>query len=239
MIAEYPRAHGSGRASRLVRRRWGLLRSAQQGGVSIEYGLLGAVIALGLVASLVSTRSTLNSTLNTISSQVGSATSSQSAAPVVTPTITPFPSQFWGSKALSTTTKSWNGNSYNYTFTYADGSQAQFVKLSGQTSAYQLAITDRTNSQIRYEYFDTNGNSTYVQVNQYNSAMSVIQSVQYSSNPDGSAMAGNPPVGSNSVTQQYDAAGNATGSVSGVGAIYNTVSSNADGEAAYFKALSP
>jgi pilus assembly protein Flp/PilA len=110
---------------------------ADDGAVAIEYGLLAAVVALGIVAALTSTRSTLSSTFQTVATDMSMGVSPPLLANRGTPTRTVV-NRPWGQTL--------------YTYTYPDGSTAEYATPSNFNGSFYRPYTRLTDAQTGTTY---------------------------------------------------------------------------------------
>ncbi len=173
------------------------LRANQSGATAIEYALIAGLIAVGILSSLVGTRSSLNGAFGSVSSGLAGNTSSPSAS---TGQLSSFQN-----KTQTNYTKTVAGSSTTYVWTYSDGSTATFAYYPTGTYAQRITMTDKTNN-IKYSYVtDSSGNITgFNDVPITSSGNALIN--YYSSNGD--FVNGSPSV---MRTQNYDTSGNSTG----------------------------
>lgn len=141
------------------------LKHDTRGATAIEYAIIAALIGVGLIASLVSTRGSLSAIFGTAGSQMTSGTSS-SAAPAEDLTTPTFASRkaYWDAKTL--TGKTVNGQA---TYTYSDGSSVRFAPPSGGSDG-PVYVYDPVTKTMSSAYLLTNGTMTVGQINQYTDA---------------------------------------------------------------------
>lgn len=143
--------------SRASLRRGSRLRAARAGGVSIEYALLGAIVALGIIVALQSSRQSLNSNFDKVSYAISKATPAvEKPARVVASTRTE-------SVGLNGT------QLYRAYTTYTDGTQSM-VQTNGNNAAMGWSVAD-------YEY-DTAGNATSVSVKNPDGSFQYSQTIE-------------------------------------------------------------
>lgn len=131
-----------------MRRLTKILRD-DRGANAIEYALIAALIGIGLIGSLVGTRTSLSSIFGSLSTTMGSASpgGGQPAAAQ--------PNPAFAGKTLSTrtaTVRPWGATQYSYT--YADGSTATYYTASAYNGSYyrsNLSMTDAATG-LKYTY---------------------------------------------------------------------------------------
>jgi pilus assembly protein Flp/PilA len=142
----------------------------ERGATAVEYGLIAGLIALGILGSLVGTRTSLIAAFGGISGQMGSATGgapAASPAPTVTSqrAITPASSSarapYWNAKTLaSKTVSNPSPTSQLTTFTYTDGASGSYLAnfdstgklLSEVVVSYPLNYSGRTMDSLQFTY---------------------------------------------------------------------------------------
>lgn len=128
------------------------LGRSESGATAIEYAIIGALIGIGLVGSLVTTRGSLNSIFGVASSQMGSANAGAAAGALPAYTERPAPAassstraSFWSAKTLASSTSAMpDPQTKVNTFTYTDGAVVNLTRkydasgaLTGETLAIQ------------------------------------------------------------------------------------------------------
>ncbi len=132
------------------------LTRADSGATAIEYAILASLVGLGIVGSLVTTRTSLSSVFGTASSQMASSTSASATAPsggTSAPSGAPSGSEraaYFQAKVLNTSSRSADTTSFRYN----DGSFGTIVK-TGQ--AVQYDFFDVANLTWSRSYFDGSG----------------------------------------------------------------------------------
>lgn len=229
---------------------WNKLLRDERGANAIEYSLLGGFLALGLLASLVTTKSSLNTALGTISSQVASVATGASStppAPATPPAPTnPVTSQrtvaaattssryaYWSAKTLATTVvTNPSATSQQTVFTYADGTSGTYLVnydstgklLSEVVTTNPYGFAGRTSDSLQFTYGADGSQQSMIYADRY--ASGVVRQVSSSAASGGWA----------EWVQIYDTSGNLTsqGASTATGA---GVLANGAGDEIYFRAL--
>lgn len=128
--------------------------SDDRGATAIEYALLGALIGLGLIGSLVTTKGSLNAIFGTASSQIGSGGAGSPASPSAGTQFAPFQTK----TLVGPVTKSAAGTQVQWRWDYTDGSQVTFVTDSASTFAQRALMYDAATKSAYYYYTDPAGN---------------------------------------------------------------------------------
>ncbi len=132
------------------------LRCDSSGATAIEYAILAALIGLGIVGSLVTTRGSLSATFGTASSQMASATPAtggSSAAASQSPRAS-----YWSSRTLSgAPVTTMYGATSETVYTYTDGSSVTFDVNTGSENSYTLVIKDTVAQTETSSFADKNG----------------------------------------------------------------------------------
>jgi pilus assembly protein Flp/PilA len=210
---------------------WGALRRSERGATAIEYAIIGALIGIGLVGSLIGTKTSLNAVFGVASSQMASGTKSGTSM-VVPPSAN---AGAWAARTLTSTTvtaQSATGKTIRYTF--ADGTIVDYSETFDGTGAFTGDSFVQVNgSTIIHASFDPTGNQTYWQKDIMNGSNPKNQYWGYSSE----ACGGGNWCGSyaNYHTDSYgvlyrDSAGNYTVAASILAGTYN--------DGLYFRGLS-
>ncbi len=109
------------------------MRRDERGATAVEYGLIAGLIAIGIVGSLVSTRTSLNSVFGNAATKMGSATTT-TKPPYTGPTFNPMfaRSPFWSGKTLSSgPTIDRSSTSYSQvSATFTDGTQVYYTQYA-------------------------------------------------------------------------------------------------------------
>jgi pilus assembly protein Flp/PilA len=143
------------------------IRSNERGATAIEYAIIAALIGIGLIASLVSTRGSLSSIFGVASSNMASAnagvaagngvTSQRAVAAAATSPRAPY----WNAKTLASKTVTQpDATSQLTTFTYTDGSSGSYLAqfdangaLTGEVvTAYPIGYAGRTMDSLQFTY---------------------------------------------------------------------------------------
>lgn len=173
-----------------------LIRS-DRGATAIEYAIIGALIGIGLIGSLVTTKGSLSAIFGTASSQMGSASASGTLAPSLGQTL-------WGLKTLTSTSViptggtrnpdgSLQGGQVQYQFAYSDGS---FVEYTIQRDSSNNTTTSRIYMKnpaadpnaIYILQMDASGAQTYFERDNYSGGYSGTLVGYNTQNAAGSAM---------------------------------------------------
>jgi pilus assembly protein Flp/PilA len=136
---------------------------------AVEYGLIAGLIAIGIVGSLVGTRTSVSNALGTTASQMGASTAATPAAkpPYTGPTFnTKFArAPFWAGKALASgpTIDKSNSSYSQVTATFTDGSQVfytlyndghQQINARDGATLYSWAVVTTTSGALNYAEYD-------------------------------------------------------------------------------------
>lgn len=209
------------------------IRSVQSdsGATAIEYAIIAALIGIGLIASLVGTKSSISSVFGVASSQMDSANSSSGSAPA------PLPPSGFASKTLKTSSKASNSfGGYTYQYQYTDGSSATF--LTNPTAAaynFQLSTWDPVLNQAKYANANKTGDMNSVQIIQYDNASNITLNSRVG-NADQTPIGVNPLSGTQMNTTTY-VNNNPTGSTATPSQSLINYSSLAPSDLAYFKSI--
>ena len=154
-----------------------------RGATAIEYALIAGLLGLGIVASLLTTKSSLNAVFGTASSQMDAGSGGSAsvvAGPVLTGTSTSPRSSYWMAKTLAASpVVSTSGAVKTTVYQFTDGSMARLSVGNGGVYDSRLMISDpSTNPNANsYYYADTGGNPSLYQVNYLNLYGQVSQAV--------------------------------------------------------------
>ncbi len=203
------------------------------GATAIEYGLLAGLIALGVVASLMGTKTSLNAVFSTTSTQLGSVTSQASST-----TPQPLPPSAWSGKTLTSSSRVANASSgFNYTYKYSDGSIAYLNTYPNATASnFQLSLWDPSLNQSKMASTNKNGDLTSIQILQYDSSGNVTMN-SIVTNPGQNPIGLNPLSGS-TMTTTYYTNNNPTSSNSTPAQSLVNFSTAAPSDLAYYKSIS-
>lgn len=146
------------------------LTRSERGATAIEYALIGALIGLGLIGSLVTTKGSLNAIFGTASGQMGSASAADAAA-------VPARFGYWSARTVqsSSTTKSIPSRSITTNITYSDGTT---VTMRQEIDANGVR-TGRNSFQVN----DFATNVTTIYGTDYNGTVSTFEQVTYKTMP--------------------------------------------------------
>lgn len=209
------------------------LRRSNEGATAIEYALIGALIGLGLIGSLVTTKTSLNAIFGVASTQMASGTKTGSGM-VVPPSAN---AGAWTARTLTSTTvtaQSATGKTIRYTF--GDGTIVDYSETFDSTGKFTGdSYNQVAGNTVVHASFDATGAQTYWGKDVYaNSALSDLRNQYwgYSSELCGSNWCGSY---ANYHTDSYgvlyrDTAGNYTISAATLSGTYN--------DGLYFRALS-
>lgn len=140
-----------------------LNRIDDRGATAVEYGLIAGLIALGLLGSLVATRTSMNGSYATVSSQLGNSTQTVTVdqglkSLFAAKTITGRQSQQYNMD------KPGSGSQNDFLF-FSDGSQAyrtmHFNADGSDAGYYEYYMTDNTGQRYNF-YANNNGDTTYI-----------------------------------------------------------------------------
>lgn len=200
----------------------------EAGATAIEYGLIAGIIALGLVGSLVGTRTSLNAIFGQASGQMGSANGGGSSTSL--PATSNPQSALWSRKTLAAApTQSISGNVVQTNWVFTDGTTVSLRTGSGGGWDSALLVTDPAHHVTRDFETDQNGNQTLYATSYYDAAMKYYTET-LSSNTYASPLTGSPPTMTTMVDKVYSGANNLV-------ATYNVAPSAAfasDGQDAYY-----
>jgi Flp pilus assembly pilin Flp len=206
---------------------------SDSGATAIEYAVIAALIGLGLIGSLVGTRSSISAVFGVASSQMASAnTQSAGSSPAALP-----PSAF-ASKTLKASSKASNAfGGYTYQYQYSDGSSATF--LTNPTAAaynFQLSSWDPVLNQSKYANANKTGDMNSVQIIQYDSSSNVTLNSRVG-NADQTPIGVNPLSGTQMNTTTY-VNNNPTGTSATPAQALVDYSNLAPSDLAYFRSIS-
>lgn len=128
------------------------LRRDERGANAIEYGLIAGLIGIGIIGSLVTTRTSLNSIFGVASGQMGSANAGASSGPDLGARA-----PYWQAKSLVSTVNGSNGNGPTTTYTYSDGSWSQVTKYTSGMYNQMVESWDPTTARHTYYQVDASG----------------------------------------------------------------------------------
>ncbi len=128
---------------------WKNANRDERGATAIEYGLIAGLIALGIVGSLVGTRSSLNATYSAVSTGLGGGSSPAAASGGQLPGFQ--------TKTQTNFAKTVSGSQTKYTWTYSDGSTAVYTEDTSSQFARRINMVDKTNAMASNYYTDANG----------------------------------------------------------------------------------
>lgn len=218
------------------------LRTSERGATAIEYGLIAGLIAVGILGSLVTTRTSLNSVFGVTSSNLGSTETAGTAAGASAPlTQAAITSNYWNGKTLVSTVSVTGGKK----FTYSDGTTAQYTTGSAAPFNNQLVISDPATNEKLYTWTDASGNPTLYEIEYHNWSGLTGPRSGYDcsapcSNSVPSTFSGNPPLPTGMVTAAYASNGATQTSYTSTTPTSSFLNMAASGYSnyQYFKALS-
>lgn len=212
-------------------------RSDERGATAIEYALIAGVVALGLLGTLVTTKTSLNRVFGQVSS--GVSTPSGTAA---LPSSTSARAPYWQAKTLSgtpTVTTGLDGsNPYTYTtYNFTDGSRAIYY-LEPASNPYPVRIIIRdTTAKMEEDYYTDNSGtpqsaefSTY-----YDTGLTQLQTLVDSST--GTTWSNGQPASVNYGNRNADGTSSGSGTGAPTGAQMTTIAVMA-ADLQYFKDIS-
>lgn len=211
------------------------LRQSVQGGAAIEYALIASVIALGIIGSLITTKGSVNGVFGKIAGQVGSAMTTGQPSAMAT---------YWANKGLVNTQKTLvtnqYGSSYDYVFTFADGSRVTASTQQSQPSNYwgiQFSASDAAMNQSRYEYYDHSGNLNYFQISNRYAGSTTNSDITQMYTGDYQPITGDPPQGTTVIRNTFNTSGSVTGTYSTAVPAFYSAAAQAKDESVYFASL--
>lgn len=113
------------------------LKDADHGATAIEYSLIAGIVALGLISTLVTTRTSLSTTYQTVATDMSMGVSPPLFANKGTPTRSVL-SRPWGQTL--------------YTYTYPDGSTAQYATASNFNGSFYRSYSRLTDAATGTTY---------------------------------------------------------------------------------------
>lgn len=127
------------------------LDRSERGATAVEYALIAGLIGLGIVGSLVTTRTSLSNTLGGVAGQMGSGASADSPAAALLASRTAYWSgkSQTGAPVISTA----NGST-TASFRFSDGSTVTFISGGLGTYSNYIRIVDRTAQVDITGYYD-------------------------------------------------------------------------------------
>lgn len=215
------------------------IRDHDRGATAIEYAIIAALIGIGLIASLVSTRGSLSSIFGVASSQMASSDAGAAAGNPVTSqravaaASTSPRAPYWNAKTLASRTVTQpDATSQLTTFTYTDGASASYLAkfdangvLTGEVvTAYPIGFASRTMDSLQFTYAADGTQLSMIYTDRY--ASGVARQVSTSAAANGWA----------ETVKYYDTNGNFTNQISN-GATSSGVLSTGTGDEIYFRAL--
>lgn len=206
------------------------------GATAIEYAIIAALIGIGLIASLVSTKGSLSAVFGVASSNMGSANaqSGGGSASVAVPS-------YWAAKTLATSSKQANSyGGFTYGYVYSDGTRINFETHPNDSAQnFIMSTEDPATNQIRYASGNLQNQLSFVQVNQFTGAQpfSTYESQSYAYSPGQTAIGTNPLTAQYVSTQNFSN-GTATTNTTTPTAALNAYLGNAQSDLTYFKAIS-
>ena len=205
------------------------------GATAIEYAIIAALIGIGLIASLVSTKGSLSAVFGVASSNMGSANAQSGGSgggSVAAPS-------YWAAKTLSSNSKAANGyGGFNYTYVYTDGTRVTFnTQPNDGTQNFLMTTQDPAANQVRYAFANKQNELNLVQVRQFSGSFSQVESDSYVYNNNQTPVGTNPLSGQTMVTALYTN-GDETSSNSTPTAELKAYAATAQSDLTYFKSIS-
>jgi pilus assembly protein Flp/PilA len=196
----------------------------EQGATAIEYALIAALIGIGLIGSLVTTRGSISGIFGTAATQMASAPSG-TAAPA---------GSGWASKTMArpaTHAVDENGTA-TASYLYTDGTQVTYTMTPWDpTSTYAIQITDPANRQVTYVNKDQDGNVTSFERDTYSDDMTTVLRAEFATQ-----FSGTPSRPVDQVTTIYGSDGQPTQTVGTPSASFLSLFQGGVGDLAYFEA---
>lgn len=171
------------------------------GANTVEYTLISAIVALGILASLIALKTNLSAIFGGASIQMRASTTQSGAVNA----------SYWASKPLKgqpVTTR--DGNLQVVTYTYKDGTVVKYSSSLSQNYFEEVVITEPNKLQSVTARSDSNGNQNYYILSHYDANMTTVLSTERSVVPD--SFTGSPAVPYRMSQSYYDAAGNVVSS---------------------------
>lgn len=199
----------------------------ERGATAIEYALIAALIGIGLIGALVSTRGSISGIFGTAATQMASAPSGTSS-PIGTG---------WASKTMARPATSQEDESGTVTtsYLYTDGTQVTYTVMPWNPDGmYSLQITDPANRRITYVNTDQAGNITGYERDQLADDMTTVLRADFATQ-----FSGSPPAPTDHVITIYGADGQPTQTVGTPDATFLSLFQGGVGDMTYFKAAKP
>ena len=207
------------------------------GATAIEYAIIAALIGIGLIASLVSTKGSLSAVFGVASSNMGSANAQSGGsggASVAAPA-------YWAAKTLASSTKVASAlDGFTYKYTYSDGTQVTFkTQPASGTQNFLMTTLDPVSNQLRNAFGNQQNELNLIEVRQFTGAQPFSQSETNSFVYNNSQT----PIGTNPLSGQYSTTtlytnGDETSSNSTPTAALTAYAASAQSDLAYFKSIS-
>ncbi len=156
---------------------------SDRGATAIEYAIIAALIGLGIVGSLVSTRGSLSAVFGTAGSQMGSATaagSGQASSPYgsLTGNSSSTRTAYWQGKTLAAApTKTVDGSVSEWNYAFTDGTTAKFSKGGSGNYATRMSVYDPTLNMRFLVTTNSAGAATADVASYYNANMQVDREI--------------------------------------------------------------
>lgn len=147
------------------------LRRDHSGATAIEYAIIGALIGIGLIGSLITTKTSINAIFGVASGQMGSA---QAGAGAAGPTSTSPRAPFWQAKTqvgtpVVTKQGAWTQTVYNY----SDGTQVgYFTNPSATPPVREVAVISADRLSITTTALNASDLPTYQLFQQFRQPIS-------------------------------------------------------------------
>lgn len=200
------------------------------GANTVEYTLVSAIVALGIVASLIALKTNLNAVFGGASLSVKTSTTQSNAANA----------GYWGSKPLKgppVTTYNTDLGLKTVTYSYKDGTVVAYTTSTTGIPFEEVAISDPNKLETLTARADPNGNQNFYILNSMDPNMTTILRTQNSLVPD--SFRGNPSVPYRMTDRLLDAAGNTVSSTGVINATTDYITRAVDSNEAlvYFRDL--
>jgi pilus assembly protein Flp/PilA len=214
--------------------------SDERGATAVEYGLIAGLIALGIIGSLVATKTSLQSTFSGISGQMGTASGGGSATSGVTSqraiaaanSSSRYP--YWSAKTLaSKVVTNPTANSQLTTFSYTDGSSGSYLAQFSNTGALTGEIV------TTYPWGDQGRTMDSVQMTYGadGSQQALVYTDRYANGTTRQIVTGFAPNFSNETIKNYDTNGNLSSTQAYTDSGIGTALTKLQGDEVYFRAL--
>lgn len=147
----------------------GVLRRSERGATAIEYALIAGLLGIGLLGSLVGTKTSLNAIFGVVSTQMGSASSDSTANAGLVLNPNNIRSAYWAAKTVATgPIHTSSSRTDTWTTTFTDGSSASITKYNDAPLIYEVTREANSLYSIETDY--------------YNGVLSGVDAQKYSNN---------------------------------------------------------